>query len=147
MSRPQRRHPKTHVRSGFNALNGALQQVSEQAIWLDSMGEIGKVLQTWKKNLINDLGGEQNVSAMQLAVIELAAKTHLLLTSIDQFLLEQESLVNKSRRQVYPVVLQRQQVADSMSRYMGQLGLRREAKHPLSLEAYVAGKTRQRCTE
>ena len=74
MSRPQRRHPKTHVRSGFNALNGALQQVSEQAIWLDSMGEIGKVLQTWKKNLINDLGGEQNVSAMQLAVIELAAK-------------------------------------------------------------------------
>ena len=44
-------------------------------------------------------------------------------------------------------LLQRQQVADSMSRYMGQLGLRREAKHPLSLEAYVAGKTRQRCTE
>jgi len=55
--------------------------------------------------------------------MELAVKTYLLLESVDRWLLQQPSLVNKSRRQLFPVILQRQQLADALARYMGQLRL------------------------
>lgn len=60
--------------------------------------------------------------------MELATKTYLTLESINRFLLEQPSLVNTSRRQLFPVVLQRQQLADSLARYMTMLGLKRRNK-------------------
>lgn len=54
------------------------------------------------------------------------------------FLLEQPSLVNKSKRQLFPVVLQRQTLADALSRYMQQLGLKRRAKAAQSLGDLLA---------
>jgi hypothetical protein len=77
---------------------------------------------------------------MQRAVVEVATRTYLLLESVDRFLLEQSSLVNKSRRQVYPVVLQRQQLADALARYMNQLGLERRAREVPTLGEYLASK-------
>jgi hypothetical protein len=46
----------------------------------------------------------------------------LYLDSVDAWLLEQRSLVNARRRAVLPVVLQRQQLADALARYLSQLG-------------------------
>ena len=77
---------------------------------------------------------------MELSVIELATKTHLLLASVDRFLLEQKSLINKSKRQLFPIALQRQQLADALARYMGQLGLTRRAKPTQTLQDYLARK-------
>ena len=48
---------------------------------------------------------------MERSIVEMATKTHLFLASVDRFLLEQPCLVNRSRRQLFPVVLQRQQLA------------------------------------
>jgi len=48
--------------------------------------------------------------------------------------------VNNSRRQLFPVVLQRQQLADSLARYMAQLGLKRRAKKVPSLSEYLSTK-------
>jgi hypothetical protein len=74
----------------------------------------------------------------------MATKTHLFLASVDRFLLEQPCLVNRSRRQLFPVVLQRQQLADALSRYMNQLGLKRRAKPIQSLDDYVRQRYGQR---
>lgn len=113
---------------GHYGLHRALRTVSNQDGWLESLGEVGEALKEWQAAIIADLGGPENISAMEYSIVELATKTHLLLASVDRFLLEQGSLVNKSKRQLFPVVLQRQQLADALARYMAQLGLKRRAK-------------------
>lgn len=138
MAKVTRKRPYT--KHGQVALNKALKTVSNGDGWIDDLGEVGEALKTWKAALVNDLGGEGEVSAMPRAVIELATKTHLMLESVDRFLLEQPSLVNKSRRQLFAVVTQRQALADSLSRYMGQLGLAKRAKQPVSLADYLNAK-------
>ncbi len=50
------------------------------------------------------------MSSQARAIVGLAIKTYLMLESIDRFLLEQPSPVNKSRRQLFPFVLQRQRL-------------------------------------
>lgn len=138
MAESTRKRPYT--KHGQAALHNALKAVANEDGWVESLGEVGEALKGWKKALVDDLGGESQVSAMQRAVIELATKTHLMLESVDRFLLEQPSLVNKSRRQLFPVVLQRQALADALSRYMNQLGLERKAKQTVSLQDYLATK-------
>ena len=58
-------------------------------------------------------------------MVDMAVRTHLMLERADRWLLQQPSLVNKSRRQLFPVVLQRQQWADALARYMTTLDLER----------------------
>lgn len=106
--------------------------------WLESLGEVGEALEAWRANLAANLGGEEAVSSQERAVVELAVKTYLLLESVDRWLLQQPSLVNKSRRQLFPVVLQRQQLADALARYMTQLGFKRRTRPGPSLQEYVA---------
>jgi len=71
---------------------------------------------------------EKAMSAQQLAIVDLAGKQKILLDSIDTWLFTQPSLVNSRKRSVIPVVLQRQALADSLVRYLAQLGLERRHK-------------------
>lgn len=132
-NRPYQRH-------GLYALQGALRTVGNQDGWIDRLGELGQELKAWQASIIADLGGEESVSAMERSLIDLAVKTYLLLASVDRFLLEQPSLVNKSRRQLFPVVLQRQQLADALARYMSQLGLKRRTKPAPTIQDYLAAR-------
>ncbi len=108
---------------------------------MTNLGEVGKELQDWQAALIHDLGGEANLSAMQRSVVELATRTHLLLSSIDRWLLAQPSLIHKSKRQLFPVVLQRQQLADALARYMNQLGLEKRVQSVPDLQTYLQEKS------
>ena len=132
---PQNR--RAYQRHGLHALQNALKAVGQEEGWLESLGEVGEALKAWEADLVADLGGEEAVSAQERAVVELAVKTHLLLESVDRWLLEQPSLVNKSRRQLFPVVLQRQQLADALARYMTALGLKRRSKPVPALGDYL----------
>lgn len=133
---PQNRRP--YHRHGLHALQSGLKAVGDQEGWLEALGEVGEVLKAWKSDLVADLGGEEAVSTQERAVVELAAKTYLLLESVDRWLLQQPSLVNKSRRQLFPVVLQRQQLADALARYMTTLGLKRRTRKAADLQTYLA---------
>jgi hypothetical protein len=82
---------------------------------------------------MSDRGGIEQTSTQQRQLIDLAVKTKLLLDSIDAWFVKQPSLVNHRKRALLPVVLQRQQLADAMARYMTQLGLERKAKQVLFL--------------
>ena len=141
MTLPKSAQKRPYLAHGHHGLAKALRTIGNRDGWVENLGEVGEALKTWRAALINDLGGERAVSAMELSVIELACKTHLLLASVDRFLLEQKSLINKSKRQLFPIVLQRQQLADALARYMGQLGLTRRAKPTQTLQDYLAGKT------
>lgn len=106
---------------------------------LDRRTRVSKALDHWRDELVADLGGSEQVSTQQRAIINVAVKTKLLLDSIDTWILKQPSLINLRKRAVHPVVLQRQQLADSLIRAMVQLGLERKAKVLPSLSEYLNG--------
>ena len=72
--------------------------------------KLGYALKAWRKELIDDLGGEDNVSVQQRAIVELASTTKLMISSIDAWIMSQPSLITRSRA-LMPVILQRQQLA------------------------------------
>jgi hypothetical protein len=113
-----------------------MQAVGNAEGWLDSLGELGEALRAWRAALIGDLGGEERISTQQRAIIEVATRTYL--ESIDRWLLAQPSLVNKSRRQLFPVVTQREALAAGLLRSMAALGLERRDKPALELTSYLS---------
>ncbi len=129
---------RTREIHGLQRLKQAVRDLGGRVI--DRRTRLGKALASWKGQLLCDLGGHENVSTQQLAVVELAVKTKLMLDSIDAWLLTQPSLVNARKRAVLPVVLQRQQLADGLARYMAQLGLKRRAKPALTIQDYMAAR-------
>jgi len=95
---------------------------------LDGRTSLGYALRRWRKDLVGDLGGEDAISTQQAALVDLAVKSKLILDSIDAWLLVQPSLINKQKKTLMPVVIQRQQLADSLAKYMSMLGLERRRK-------------------
>jgi hypothetical protein len=75
-----------HQFHGMYALERVLGPLTDRITWLNELGEIGEALKAWEQAIVNDLGGEDNLSAMERSIIEMATKTHLFLTSVDRFL-------------------------------------------------------------
>lgn len=133
----QRKRGRAYYKSGYYALKTTLRALGPRVI--DRRTHIGKQLAAWRSDLIRDLGGDP--STAQLAVIDLALKTKLMLDSIDAWLLVQPSLVNQRKRSLLPVVRERQALADALARYLTQLGLERRAKPVPDLSSYLATKS------
>ena len=53
---------------GLNKLREALRRLGGRS--LDPSTSIGKALMTWRKELVADMGGSENVSTMQLQLID-----------------------------------------------------------------------------
>jgi hypothetical protein len=105
---------------------------------LDPQGPIGRALAEWRRDLTQDLGGPESITTAQAGMVELAVRTKLMLDSVDGFILTMESPVNQRRRSVYPVILQRQSLANGLARFLEALGLERRAPKTLSLAEYLA---------
>ncbi len=131
-----RKTGRTGERHGFFSMKRAVRELGDRA--LDGRTSIAKALAEWKAELIDDLGGRQAISTQQIAIIDLAVKTKLLLDSVDAWLLTRPSIIDKRRRAVLPIVRERQQLADALSRYLQVLGLERRSKPAIDLHSYVA---------
>ena len=134
-SSPKTRHHG--VKHGLTTLKKAVRVLGGRAI--DRRTALGRALEDWRHSILQDLGGVDQTSTQKRQLIDLAVKTKLILDSIDAYLVKQPSLVNHRKRAVLPVVLQRQQLADALARYMTQLGLERKAKVLPSLSEYLNG--------
>jgi hypothetical protein len=117
---------RDYQKHGLTSAKRALKEWGDRAI--DGRTRAGRTLAAWKEALVDDLGGPDQVSAQQLTVLELATRTKVLLDGIDAWLFEQPSLVNKRERRLFAIVKERQQLADSLARYMSMLGLERRGK-------------------
>jgi hypothetical protein len=80
--------------------------------------------------LIADLGGDENISTQQRALIELASTSKLLLGSIDAWILSQPRLFTRNKT-LLPVIRERQMIADGLACYLAQLGLERRSVEAL----------------
>ena len=92
---------------------------------IDGRTKVAKELNAFRRELIADLGGGASLSTQKLQIVDMAVRTKLLVDTIDNWLLSQRSLVNNRNRSVYPVVMQRAQLVDSLARQLVLLGLKR----------------------
>lgn len=133
---------RSYSRTGLNALKARVKVRGLSAI--DMRTQAARELVGWRDEVLEDLGGAEAVSASQRAVVDIATRTKLYLDSLDAWLLEQPSLIVKRRRSILPVLRERQQIADSLARLLGHLGLERRARPARSLtemlEATPGGK-------
>lgn len=124
--------PITH---GLTLLHPAVKELGERCIGPDS--GVGRALAQWRSELLADLGGIEAVSTQELSLVELAVRSKLMLDSIDAWLLSQTCLINRRKRALLPVVVQRTQLADALARYLAALGLKRRAKRTPTLQEYL----------
>ena len=89
--------------------------------------KLGYALKAWRQELIDHLGGETNVSLAQRTIVECASTTKLMIGSLDAWIMSQPSLLTRERKLI-PVIMQRQQLVDSLTRMLTQLGLERRHK-------------------
>src|SRR5439155_184116 len=68
---------------------------------------LGRALHEWRTSLIADLGGVDTISTQQLALVDLAVRTKLLVDSVDAYVLGMPSPVNRQRRCLHPGVRER----------------------------------------
>ncbi len=129
---------RAYSRTGLNALKARVKVRGLHAI--DRRTAAARALLAWRSELLADLGGEETVSAQQMALVDMAVRTRLYVDSLDVWIMEQESLVNRKRKSVLPVLRERQQLVDSLARILGQLGLERKAKPIPALAQYIAEK-------
>lgn len=103
---------------------------------LDRRSAVAVAARRFKAELTADLGGDP--SRAQATLIELAARTWIIVEALDDWLMRQPSLVLHRKRTVVPVLLQRQQLADSLARLLERLGLERKARDVTDLATYLA---------
>jgi hypothetical protein len=117
---------RPYTRHGLHAIKAKVKVAGLAA--LDGRTATAQGLLEWRRDLIADLGGDAAISAQQRALIEVATRTRLYVDHLDAFLMSQRSLVNLKRKAVLPVLKERQTLADSLARILGQLGLERKAR-------------------
>jgi hypothetical protein len=125
---------RSYTRHGLNALMVRVKLRGFKAI--DRRMVAARTALSWRAELLEDLGGEAEVSAAQLALVDVAVRTRLYLDHVDAVLMERTSLVIRGRR-LLPLVEQRQRLADGLARLLGQLGLERRAKPVPSLRDFL----------
>ena len=129
-------HARPYQQHGAYALENALAKVGSDA-WMDELGLPGEALRAWRQGLIDDLGGEDKVSTAQLALVDLAVRSYLMLEHIDRWVLSTQNIVNKRDRKVFRIVLDRQRMADSLAKYLGMLGLEKRTLEGENLTDYI----------
>jgi hypothetical protein len=83
---------------------------------------IGRINAQRRDEYVQYCGGEAQLSPTLRECIHGAVKARLLLDWVDAYLMRLgESMVHRRRKTLYPVVLQRQQLADSLLRYVQQM--------------------------
>lgn len=128
-----------HTTHGGYTLKRAAMKLGNRVI--DRRTSIGKALAQWQAELVADLGGRAMISTQERALVELCVRTKLMLDSVDTWVLQQPTLINNRKRALHPAVVQRTQLADALSRYLSQLGLKRRARPVESLSDYLVGRS------
>jgi len=104
---------------------------------LDKRTQGAKDLLAWRGELLAALGGAENVSPQKRALVDIITRTRLYLDVLDHWLLAQPSLVIVRRRSIIPALRERQGLADSLARLLGQIGLERQQGQVMDLKDYI----------
>ena len=123
-------------RHGLNALKARVTVRGLHSVDMRTAAAQGLV--AWRNDLVAALGGLENISPQKMALVEMATRTRLYIDHADAWLMSQESLVNKRRKSLLPILKERQSLVDSLSKLLGQIGLQRQARPVKSLAEHIA---------
>jgi hypothetical protein len=129
---------KGRARTGLLALKARVMVKGLSVV--DRRSVAARNLLAWRDELTAALGGSDAISPQQKALVELCARTRLILDHADAFVLQQGNLINKRRRALYPIVEQRQRLSDSLLKSLQALGLERRGKPVQDLHEYLLEK-------
>lgn len=90
------------------------------------------------EDMAGDLGGEENLSAMERVLLNATAHSALQLAYVDAWIASRPEIINNVRHQLIPVVVQRQRLAKTLAMQLSALGLERRARNVDTLETYLA---------
>src|SRR6266446_185189 len=133
---PAQNGARPYQRSGVYALKNAVAKLGSRALPTKRTA-LGRALHEWRVALIGDLGGDDAITTQQLALVELAVRTKLLVDSVDAYVLAMPSPVNRQKRCLYAVVRERQALVGQLQSILRDLGLERKVK-TLDLAAQLA---------
>ena len=122
----RKKKARTYQKHGVTPVMRAVKARGLDAI--DKRSSAWKAVEQFRDSLIADLGGADNVSTQQAALVDLASRCWLYLNHIDGFLLRQDRLVVGRGRKttILPVLQQRQGIASHFESLMARLGLERK---------------------
>ena len=95
---------------------------------IDGRSSLFYAVKKWRRELVNDLGGEGNISTQQSALIVLLIKSKLLLDSIDAWLLTWPTLINKRKKSLFASRPPAPDLSRWVARSLAQLGLEHRHK-------------------
>jgi hypothetical protein len=133
---PQQSRPRTYSKHGLSRLKDAMRTLGNRAI--DRRTKAGRALELWRRELLADLGGADQVSVQRAGLVDLAVRAKLMLDSVDAWILEHGRVVDGRKRCLLPVVRERTALAMHFQSLMKDLGLDRRARQVPSLSAYLA---------
>ena len=136
---------RPYQRHGLTPTTLALRAWGDRALEdaLDGRTRGAQELAAWRSALVEDLGGEHEITAQQRTLVELAVRQRFILNGIDSWLFERMEkfgpsfVVNKRSRCLFPIVTQREKCASALASLMAQLGLERREAKPIDLADYV----------
>lgn len=97
-------------------------------------------MSAFKEALASDLGGAEALSVQEMTLVDLAARTFLLLNHVDAYLFGLDSpLVGRGKsKKLAPVVKERGELARHLEGILGRLGLQRREKNVTDLASYLS---------
>jgi hypothetical protein len=101
-----------------------------------------RALERWESELLDALGGRDQVSPQQATMCRMASCTRLLLELVDAYLLKLGSPVNQGKRALFPIILQRQALAAALQSQLQAIGLERRTKPAMTLQQYLLQRDR-----
>lgn len=105
---------------------------------LDGRLPLARERREWVEAVIADAGGRDHLSRVEISLREGLGDEWLILRSIGLYIFGMESLVNRKRRSLHPIVMQYNQLSDSFSRRCHQLGVKRVPPPTPTLQDMIA---------
>jgi hypothetical protein len=128
----------SRTRDGETILRHAVDTLGSRL--LDPESPVGRALAEWRRELIEDLGGPETVTVQQVALIDVAVRSKLLLDSLDTWLLNRKSIVDLKTRDVVPAARSRNAFANTLRNVLMDLGLGRRKRELPALADYLKQK-------
>jgi hypothetical protein len=110
---------------------------------IDRRTSAARELLQWRQSLITSLGGAEEISVQRMTLVNSATRTKALLDHTDSYLLSLNTIINRRAKSHFPIIAQRERLADSLTRILTTLGLDRVPKPVEDLQTYLDRKDRE----
>ena len=95
----------------------------------------------WIGDYAGDLGGLEELTVAKVTTLQMAGQTWLQIRRVDAFIAGMASIAHAKRRQLYPIIMQRAGLVNTLRGLLSDLGLERRERDVTSLATYLATHT------